>query len=226
MRPLGPMTPRVRVSMLALDRALRSPSPNGTRAPVPASLSLALDRAPRSQREITADGHLRIHRTVLTKAEPSAYRGSEIPDWQTFGLDPNRTYWLLRDAEALRKAVKTFEQLPLLILHQPLSSENHPAELVIGATGTDAEFDGISLTNSLVVWSQPAIDAIESGERRDLSCGYRYTPVIAPGIWKGRRIDGYMIDITAQHCALVDQGRVSGAYVADALPSQWRRRRQ
>jgi hypothetical protein len=185
---------------------------------------LALDRAA-SQRSYTEDGHLRIASTVLTRAERSPYRGSEIPDYQALGLDPDRTYWLLRDPDALRQAVKTFEQIPCLISHRPLSSVDHPYELVVGATGTDARFDGTDLTNSLVIWAEPAIRAIESGERRDISCGYRYVPVMSPGVFRGKRYDGVMTEIIAQHAALVPEGRVNGAYVADQMPAPWRRQR-
>lgn len=82
LRPLSPPSPRLRRSMN--------------------DLTLALDRAI-SQREYTPDGHLRIASTVLTRAEPSPYRGSDIPDYQSLGLDPERTYWLLRDPGALRR---------------------------------------------------------------------------------------------------------------------------
>jgi hypothetical protein len=112
-----------------------------------------------------------------------------------------------------------------LVDHRRLSSVDHPYELVVGSTGTDAQFNGTDLTNSLVIWAEPAIRAIESGERRDLSCGYHYQPLMQPGVWQGRRYDGIMTDIVCQHCALVPEGRVNGAIVADAMPLQWQRRR-
>jgi hypothetical protein len=92
----------------------------------------------------------------------------------------------LRDPNELRKAVKTFEALPLTYLHRPVSSDDHPFDLTVGATGSDAEFSFPYLTNSLVVWSQIVIDAIEAGEDA-VSCAYRYTPIFGPGIFRGQK---------------------------------------
>lgn len=105
-----------------------------------ASVPLMLDQAS-SQREITPDGHLRIHRTVLTESTVNDYLGSEIPGWQSLGLEPDKRYPLLRDPDELRRAVKTFEALPVTYGHRPVSSDDHPFDLTVGATGSDAEFN-------------------------------------------------------------------------------------
>lgn len=214
LRPLGPMTPRVRGSMIALDRAIRG-------RPHPA---LALDRAISPNREIDEFGFLRVRDCVLSRAVISPYVGSEIPDHIRLGLDPQRTYFLYRDATELRRATPSFTQCPIMIVHQVVSADNLPPELVIGATG-EARFAGDAVIADIVIWRAEAAQAITTGERDELSCGYVYTADMSPGTYRGRHFDGVMRNLICQHVALVDQGRVPGAVVSDRLPMSLRHQR-
>jgi uncharacterized protein len=170
---------------------------------------LALDRAAGGTvRHFDADGRLRVSRANISKAMVSPYQAEEIPGWVELGLDPRRTYRLLRHPAEIRRAASTFDGLPLLSTHRPVGADDHPRELVVGTVGTDVRWDAPYLTASIVVWDQRSIDAIESGGKRELSCGYRYVPVITPGIFRGQRFDGVMTQIEGNHVALVDVGRV------------------
>jgi len=181
------------------------------------SLRLALDRAASSRNYDTA-GRLHVRDSVITAAQVNEYLGSEINDWQRLGLDPDRRYKLLRDPEELSRAVHTFNGLPVLARHQPSTASDHPRDVTIGATGNDATFDGTELRNSLVIWPAYAIDLIESGEQRDLSCGYEFTADMTPGVYRGERYDGVMRNLIGNHVALVAAGRVEGAMIGDAAP--------
>jgi 8-oxo-dGTP pyrophosphatase MutT (NUDIX family) len=165
--------------------------------------TLALDR-----RTIDIDGRLRVDLTPISKANVCPYRGSEIPDWETLGLDPERIYYLYRDAAELEKAAPTFNGVPLLADHIVTSAEDHPKDAVVGATGTDAVFQYPYLYNSLAVWTQEDIDGIESKNKTELSSAYHYrfdpTPGRAPD---GTRFDGTMRDIVGNHVAIVVEGR-------------------
>jgi hypothetical protein len=88
-----------------------------------------------------------------------------------------------------------------------VSAEDHQPDLVIGSTGTDAEFDEPYLVNSLVIWSAAAIAAVEAGAQRELSSAYRYRCVLDPGTFDGVRFDGRMVDIVGNHVAVVREGR-------------------
>jgi hypothetical protein len=75
----------------------------------------------------------------LSRAVISPYKGPEInevmgkePGWKP--LDPEHTYHLHRDPGELKKAVDTFNGLPLLWTHRAATADDHPAEIVIGAT--------------------------------------------------------------------------------------------
>lgn len=183
-----------------------------------ASDSIAMDRA--SVRSKDADGHMRVERTPITRAVVSPYLGREIPKWQTLGLEPERVYQVYRDAEELEKAAKSFEGKPVLSDHIASSADNHPKLATVGAVGSPVEMVGDTLYAPLTIWDQSAIDEIESGDKRNLSCSYRYeydpTPGMAPN---GMPFDGSMKAISANHIALVLEPRVPGSMVADSMPA-------
>lgn len=166
---------------------------------------LAFDKA--SVRSFDVDGRLRVELTNISKATVNPYLGSEIPGGEELGLDPRKIYQLLRDPDELEAAADTFNSIPVLSEHRPVSADDHQPDLVVGSTGTDAVFEAPYLKNSLVVWSSDAIKGIESGEQRELSCAYRYTPVMEPGTYEGMRYDGRMTQLIGNHVALVATGR-------------------
>lgn len=188
-------------------------------------MPLALDKD--SVRSTRMDGQLEIAVANISKAAVNPYLGREIPDWQSLGLDPNKTYNLLRDPEELKRGAATFNGVPLLIRHVAVSAEDHKPWDVVGTTGTDAKFDDPFLTNSLFVWTQGAIDVIDSGAQKELSCGYHYRFDPTPGVFKGESFDGIMREIVANHVALVRDGRAGpDVVIGDAainFDHQWRK---
>jgi hypothetical protein len=96
--------------------------------------------------------------------------------------------------------------------------------LVVGSTGTDAKFVAPYLTNSLVIWVQDAIDAIENETQKELSCAYRYRADMTPGSYIGERYDGVMRNIIGNHVAVIPEGRAgSDVVVADSRANGIRR---
>lgn len=182
---------------------------------------LAFDKM--SVREFDADGRLHVAVTHISKATVNPYLGHEIPGWEMLGLDPNKIYWLLRDPEELRKAAPTFNGIPVLNQHMPVTAEEHPKEFVIGSTGNDAEFDGTYLNNSLSIWPMEDITGIESEQKKELSSAYRYAPIMEPGIFQGKRFDGRMTQIVGNHVAVVKEGRAGpDVIVGDSIENiQW-----
>lgn len=171
------------------------------------TLLIAMDRAP-SVRSKDANGFLHVEVSNISKANVCPYYGREIPGAQELGLDPERIYMLWRDPDELAKAADTFNNLPILSEHVPVIPDSLPEDLIIGSTGTDAEFDGTYLRNSLVVWRQAEQDAIEAERKRELSCGYRYRADMTSGVTpEGLRYDGVMREIMGNHVALVIEGR-------------------
>jgi hypothetical protein len=138
-------------------------------------------------------------------------------------LDPDLAaiYRLWRHPGELKKAASTFNNLPILIDHVPVTAAQHRPDLVVGSTGTDAEYVHPHLRNSLVFWTQPSIDAIDGNQQRELSAAYHYVPVVTPGVTPdGQPYDGIMTEIEGNHIAQVKDGRAgSDVLVADAMPA-------
>ena len=169
------------------------------------ALVLALDRD--SVRDKDRDGRLKVKIANISKANICPYRGKEIPGWDKLGLEPERIYNLLRAPDELKKAAESSNGVPLLRKHIKVSADDHQPYEVVGSLGSDGDFDGEYLTNSLFVNARDAIDGIESKKKRELSMGYHYTPDMTPGKFGDKAFDGVMRNIVVNHVALVEDGR-------------------
>jgi hypothetical protein len=166
------------------------------------------------RRSYDVDNRLHVTDCVLTAAQVNPYLGSEIPGGES--LDPSRIYMLYRTPDALKAAVSLFENLPLMIDHVVVSASD-PKQQYICGTVSNARWSNGQILGDIAVWDQSAIDLIESGRQRDLSAGYRYVVDMTPGSAPdGTRFDGRMTQLQPNHLALVVEGRVAGAQVADA----------
>ena len=117
-------------------------------------LSIAQDRSLRSYDQ---DGRLHVESSNISKATVNPYYGSEIPNYQQLGLEPKKVYYLLRAPEELEKAAQTFNNLPLLSKHIPVSADEPQKEVIAGTTGSDTVFEDGYLKCSLAVWDAEAI---------------------------------------------------------------------
>jgi len=169
------------------------------------ALRLALDRD--SVRQKDKDGRLHIAVANICKACISPYKGDEIPGYKELGLDPDKIYQMLRPPEELEKATPSVNGVQILRKHIPVSVDDHKPWDVAGAVGTTATFDDPYIKNGLTIWAADDINGIESGEKRELSPGYHYKPIMEPGKFNGEPYDGRMTDIVFNHLALVEDGR-------------------
>lgn len=181
---------------------------------------LAMDR-----RTLDQDGRLRVPGCRISKANVCPYYGREIPGSARLGLDPNRVYFLYRDPEELRKAAESFEQLPLLMVHIPVTAEAPSVDVVCG-TVSNIRFEYPYLVGDLIVWRKDAIDKITSGETEELSSAYRYEAILQAGTSpEGLRYDIKMASLLGNHVALVAEGRAGpDVVVADANPRGFKMR--
>ncbi len=181
--------------------------------------SVAFDAAP-SQRTTDENGFLHVGASHITKAAVNPYYGREVPGWQEAGLDPEAVYYGLRDPEELQASLETWAGLPLHIEHH-IDSAEEPQKLTrVGAVGTGAVWNPPYVDAPLTVWDRAAIDAIEDGSFRELSCAYRYDPDFTPGSYEGIPYDFIMRNIRGNHVALVEEGRAGpDVVVADSHPT-------
>ena len=170
--------------------------------------TLAIDAE--SKRTYDENGFLHVSISPLTRVQVAPYRGCEIPGWQELGLEPDRVYRGYRSAEELSKpeTIESVNGIPIQLAHHMDYADN-PAKMTrVGSTGTDGAFHEPFLTNSLHIQDKNAIDRINDGSMRELSLAYRYKPVFKSGVSPdGEKYDFLMTDISANHLALVDEGR-------------------
>lgn len=179
-------------------------------------MKLAFDR---TARRIDADGRLHVDRSHISKATVNPYYGKEIPGYEALGLAPDKVYRLLRDPVELERGAATFARLPILSEHVPVTVDAPRPDLVVGAIGSEVVFTPPYLDADLCVWDATAIAGIETDKVRELSCAYRYVPVMEPGEFEGQPYDGRMTEIQGNHLALVEVGRAgSDVVVADRNP--------
>lgn len=180
------------------------------------TLRLAFDR---TARRIDADGRLHVDRSHISKACVNPYYGKEIPGCEALGLVPDQVYRLLRDPVELERGAPTFARLPVLSKHVPVTAEDHQPNLVVGSIGSEITFAPPYLDADLCIWDAAAIAGIETDKVRELSCAYRYVPVMESGEFEGQAYDGRMTEIQGNHLALVEVGRAgSDVVVADEKP--------
>lgn len=172
-----------------------------------------------SNREIDdTNGYLRVSECNITKAQVRPYKGEEIPCWRDFNLDPEKIYNVVCLPEELEKAAETFNNLPLTRDHIAIDVNDVPKERIIGSLGDHAVFEYPYLKNNIIVYDKKDIDNIMNGKRRELSCGYRYTPIREEGEFDGQHYDFKMTDIIGNHVAIVKQGRAGhDVMVADTI---------
>ena len=169
---------------------------------------IALDA--QSKRTYDENGFLHVSISPLTRVQVAPYRGCEIPGWQELGLEPERVYRGYRPASELSKpeTIESVNGIPIQLAHHMDYADNPAKNTRVGSTGTDGAFHDPFLTNSLHIQDKNAIDRINDGSMRELSLAYRYKPVFTPGETPdGEKYDFIMTDISANHLALVDEGR-------------------
>lgn len=160
-----------------------------------------------TKRHKDVNGYLHVEVSPLTKETVNPYYGREIPGWEDEGLDPEKIYYGYRAGDELKKALNTFNGIPVLDEHKLDSAERPLKEERVGYTGTSAKWEAPYIMNALIITDAAAIELIESNKQRELSASYRYKPVFKEGYFGGEKYDFIMTEIQANHIALVAEGR-------------------
>jgi hypothetical protein len=83
----------------------------------------------------------------------------------------------------------------------PVNTKNH----IIGIT-ENIEREGNYLKGSLIIFHEDAIKAIENGERKEISLGYKCQLDLTPGTWNGESYDAVQKNIVINHVAIGPKG--------------------
>ena len=167
-----------------------------------------------SHREKDENGRLIVKHTLITKGCVSPYWGEEIPDWQALGLDPRKKYNVYRPIDELKKAKDLFPNIPVLNKHI-MDYANEPQKEYRAGSLSNIDFDGDNVYADVCLWNADDIDNVENCSKKDLSLGYRCKHIKEAGEYNGQPYDLKMVNILPNHLALVEKGRVKGAYVFD-----------
>ena len=151
-----------------------------------------------------ADGRL-IAEATLTRGGILIYRN---PD----GSERRGT----RDEATISgKALESLKLAPVTNAHPPVmvNAEN-AAQYVVGQVGQDVRRDGNHVIATLVINHASAVQEVETGRRRETSCGYKCdldeTPGVSPS---GERFDARQVNVEYNHLAIVEAGRAGSARV-------------
>jgi hypothetical protein len=111
----------------------------------------------------------------------------------------------------LRPAAEVFAPQSLATLRAAPLTDLHPTEMIspanvrklsIGIVSEDVRADGELVAAAVTVQEADAIAAVERGERREISCGYRCRIDATPGTFRGQKYDQVQRDIVYNHVAL------------------------
>jgi hypothetical protein len=166
-----------------------------------------------SARQVDANGWYEIPANPLSRVGVFPYSGRQVGDLE----NPDKVYQILRPPEELAapECIQSFKLVPWIDEHALLGGEDKgltPAEKkgIHGVIGEAVFFDGDYLRGNVKLFSEKLAGQIESG-KRELSCGYRCTYDMTPGVYNGQRYDGVQRNIRGNHLALVKEGRMGPA---------------
>ncbi len=104
--------------------------------------------------------------------------------------------------DSLGGAVVTQDHPPAMI------NPENAREFAVGSVGTDVRKDGTHVVATVTLFDRAAIDAAESGDQREVSCGYHCALEVKSGTHpKFGRYDVIQRNIRYNHVAILGKGR-------------------
>jgi len=115
----------------------------------------------------------------------------------------------------LRPRDEVFADASLATLRGAALTDLHPSELVttktwkrvaIGHVGDDVRAEGDYVLASVIVQDSTAVERVEAGERREVSCGYECDLDETPGVYEGIAYQRVQRNIRYNHLGLGPEG--------------------
>ena len=144
--------------------------------------------------EKTAEGFL-IARAPVTSIGVFSYRNPDGSERRELRL-PEEVF--------AEESLASLKMKPLTLLHpdEKVTPEN-VGNLSVGSVGSDVTSDSYRVYVSLTATKKDAIDSVENGSARSLSCGYDCDIEWTSGTWMGMKYDCIQRKIRYNHVALV-----------------------
>jgi len=120
----------------------------------------------------------------------------------------------------LRTAEEVFADATLSSMQMLPVTNDHPPEMVnpqnskkyqVGFSSENVVRDADIVKGFIKITDGAAINAIESGDKVELSCGYVADLEFVEGIWEGIRYDAVQRNIRYNHIAIVQNGRAGSS---------------
>jgi hypothetical protein len=172
----------------------------------------AIEASKSRQDRADSDGMVsRMDFGTFSKIERTPTGGLKIPSSLTrVGIFTYRradgtTIRELRPREEVFKAdsLASLRGAPVTDLHpNTMVSSQNWKKLATGHVSEKVDHDGKFVRADLFVQDSDMIHKIESGARKEISCGYRCRIDATPGVFNGERYDVIQRDITYNHAAL------------------------
>lgn len=163
-------------------------------------------------KKVDINGFWTIKSNPITKEGVFPYSGSQIDFDSSLGLEPNKIYNVYRPASELTKdeTMESFNGDPLIEEHEMLGDgctkyDDRPASGVMFNVAPNDNGDGLNA--DLKIYSEDVKESIEGG-KKELSLGYRCRYESKRGVFRGETYDFVQKDISGNHIALVDKGRM------------------
>lgn len=159
------------------------------------------------QKEKTPEGYLLCKGVPISRSGSFDYKGVEA------GLPNLRAVKLNRNEEDLfnEATMASFEGKPVVISHAKFADPDNWKKIAVGTVQNVRRGDGDNsnfLLADLLITDRKAIDAVESGQLKEVSCGYDAdTEETEDGIDQ--------VGIVGNHVALVVRARCSGCKIGD-----------
>lgn len=194
-----------------------------------------------SNRSTNSFGHLKIDNCVITAESVDGYLGKELkskdlPPDVLAQLEDNKIYQVYRPAEALKKALDSYNDIPLTDEHHFVDITKTNKHKWLGSVSGVARFEDGKVINRVSIWDKDEVakhlnltDGFSEVDfsnkirnsltmvkpREGLSGGYGFKLLAESGEWNGKHYDFKMRDIECNHVALVGSPRVAAARLAD-----------
>ena len=166
-----------------------------------------------TSRIIDDNGWVEIKNNPISRVGVFPYSGAMIDADGKLGLQPEKLYNVYRSASELSspETIASFRLVPWIDAHTLLESTIAPEEKLRfhGVIGEDVYFDAPTLFANLKIFDEDYLaDTIDTGIKRDVSCGYRCDYIPQQGVFGDKSYDFIQVNMRGNHLASVPQGRM------------------
>lgn len=162
---------------------------------------IRMDRMSFGKPERLPNGHLRVPITA-TRVGIFVYRRDDGSEWREF-RPPEEVF----NADSMA----TLRSVPATNNHPNendglLTSEN-TTKFMVGYTSDDVKRVDDLLATSMTIVEANTINEVDSGDKREVSCGYTCQLEMKPGTYRGQRYDAIQRKIRYNHVAICKNAR-------------------